>query len=274
VGTIVLTGASDGIGAAAAVELTQLGHTVLATGRSQEKLAAVRARMVDTAPEGVDVPEPIAIDLATMAGVRDLAAQVLERCPTVDVLANNAGLQTRRRETSPDGFELVLAVNHLAPFLLTNLLLQRVQASDGRVITTSSSAHRAGRIDFDDLQMERRWGGFRAYGRSKLANIWFTSELARRTGVAATCYHPGGVNTALNRESSVANTLQPFVARFMRTPETGADTLVWLATSDEGAHPSAVYYADRKPGRMSNAAHDTAAAARLWDVSAQLVGIT
>jgi NAD(P)-dependent dehydrogenase (short-subunit alcohol dehydrogenase family) len=209
-----------------------------------------------------------------MANVRDLAAQVLDRCPTIDVLVNNAGLETRRRETSPDGFEVVLAVNHLAPFLLTNLLLERVRESGGRVVTTSSAAHRVGSIDFDDLQMERRWGGFRAYGRSKLANIWFTSELARRSGLPATCFHPGGVNTALNRDSGVATTFQPLIARFMRTPEAGADTLVWLATTDEGAHPRAVYYADRKPGRWSKTAQDTAAAARLWGVSAQLVGLT
>src|SRR5262245_40009166 len=135
--TIVLTGASDGIGAAAAVELTQLGHTVLATGRSEEKLERVHERMVEAAPDDVDVPDPIALDLAAMANVRQLAAMTLERCATIDVLANNAGLQTARRETSPDGYELVLAVNHLAPFLLTNLLLERVQQSGGRVVTTS-----------------------------------------------------------------------------------------------------------------------------------------
>ncbi|MET0920840.1 MAG: SDR family NAD(P)-dependent oxidoreductase, partial [Acidimicrobiia bacterium] len=137
-GTIVLTGASDGIGAAAAVELTQLGHAVLATGRSQQKLDAVHARMVEAAPAGVQVPEPIAADLAAMGDVRDLAEQVLARCATIDVLANNAGLQARWRQTSPDGFELDFAVNHLAPFLLTNLLLERLQASHGRVVTTSS----------------------------------------------------------------------------------------------------------------------------------------
>jgi NAD(P)-dependent dehydrogenase (short-subunit alcohol dehydrogenase family) len=274
VATIVLTGASDGIGAAAAVELTQLGHSVLATGRSEEKLDRVHARMVDAAPpDAGDVPVPIAADLSAMADVRDLATQLLDRCSTIDVLVNNAGLQTRRRETSPDGFELVLAVNHLAPFLLTELLLGRVRESGGRVVTTSSAAHRVGGIDFDDLQMERRWGGFRSYGRSKLANIWFTAELARRTDVAATCFHPGSVNTALNRDSAMARSVQPIVGRFMRTPDAGADTLVWLATADEGEHPGAVYYADRAPGRTSKAARDAAAASRLWDVSAELVGV-
>ena len=271
--TIVLTGASDGIGAAAAVELTQLGHTVLGVGRSQEKLDAVHARMVAAAPNGADVPVPISLDLASMSEVRRLAAMVLERCPQVDVLANNAGIQTSKRETSPDGFELVLAVNHLAPFLLTNLLLERVQSSGGRVVTTSSGGHRMGNIDFDDLQRERKWRAFSAYGGSKLANIWFTSELARRTDVPATCLHPGGVNTSLGRGTRMAAVLKPLIGRFMRTPEAGADTLVWLCTDDEGAHPHALYYASRKPGHLSTRAQDTDAAKRFWDVSAELVGI-
>jgi len=270
--TMLLTGASDGIGAAAAVELTQLGHCVLASGRSPEKLARVHDEMVGAAPADVEVPDPIPCDLSAMENVRGLAAAALERCPRIDVLVNNAGLQTRRREVSPDGYELVFAVNHLAPFLLTNLLLERVQASDGRVVTTSSAAHRFGGIDFDDLQMERRWRAFSSYGRSKLANIWFTSELTRRTGVAATCFHPGGVNTELSRDSRM-NALKPVFGRFARTPAAGADTLVWLATTDEGAHPHAMYYANRKPGSMSSRAKDTTAAARLWDVSAELVGL-
>jgi retinol dehydrogenase-14 len=272
-GTVVLTGASDGIGAAAAVELTQLGHEVLATGRSATKLDAVHGRMVESAPENVRVPDPIAADLSSFADVRRLADVVLERCPQIDVLANNAGLQTRRREVSPDGCELVLAVNHLAPFLLTNLLLDRLRASNGRVVTTSSAAHRFGGIDFDDLQMERNWRGFRAYGRSKLANIWFTSELARRSEVPATCYHPGTVTTDLGRDMRGAAALKPVMRVLSRTPEQGADTLVWLATDAEGASPRAVYYANRKPGRMSSAAGDAAAAARLWDVSAELTGL-
>jgi NAD(P)-dependent dehydrogenase (short-subunit alcohol dehydrogenase family) len=272
-GTIVLTGASDGIGAAAAVELTQMGHQVLGTGRSQSKLDGVYRRMVDAAPAGVEVPEPIALDLDALANVRRLADVVLERCPQIDVLANNAGMQISRRETSPDGFELVLAVNHLAPFLLTNLLLERVQASGGRVVTTSSGAHMFGNIDFDDLQRERKWRAFSSYGGSKLANIWFTSELARRTDVPATCFHPGAVNTELGRGTRLSEILKPVLGRLMRSPEDGADTLVWLATDAEGAAPHAVYYARRKPGRLSNRAKDTAAAARFWDVSAELVGL-
>jgi len=271
-GTIVLTGASDGIGAAAAVELTQLGHEVLATGRSQAKLDVVHRRMVDSAPDDVTVPEPIACDLSRLDAVRDLSAQVLERCPRIDVLANNAGMQTRRREVSADGYELNFAVNHLAPFLMTNLLLDRVTETSGRVVTTSSSVHRVGNIDFDDLQREKgRWTRFSSYGSSKLANIWFTTELRRRSSVPATCFHPGSVNTELVRDVPMQSMVKAAAKLFARTPEAGADTLVWLATDQEGATPHAVYYANRKPGRLSARAQDAAAATRLWDVSAELV---
>jgi NAD(P)-dependent dehydrogenase (short-subunit alcohol dehydrogenase family) len=270
-GTIVLTGASAGIGAAAAVELTRQGHEVLAVGRSPSKLADVHQRMIGAAPVGAAVPQPAAVDFASLTEVRGLADLVLERCPQVDVLANNAGLQTSHREESVDGYEMVLAVNHLAPFLLTNLLVERLSASGGRVVGTSSAVHRIGRIDFDNLQLEHGWRGFKAYGQSKLANIWFTSELARRTGLPASCYHPGGVKTDLARDSRMATVVKPLMSAFGRSPEKGADTLVWLATDAEGGAPRAVYYADREPAKISARATDTQAAARLWDVSAELV---
>ena len=269
--TIVLTGASAGIGAAAAIELTRMGHEVVATGRSPSKLDAVHQKMVDAAPSDVKVPDAIVADFANLGDVRTLAATVLERCPRIDVLANNAGLQTPKREESAEGYEMVLAVNHLAPFLLTDLLLDRVRESGGRIVGTSSAVHRIGRIDFDDLQMERKWSGFRAYGNSKLANILFTSELAKRSGLPASCYHPGGVDTDLGRDSKMSSMSKPFMKWFARSPEKGADTLVWLATESEGAAPSAVYYADRKPGKMSARAQDAATANRLWDVSVELV---
>jgi NAD(P)-dependent dehydrogenase (short-subunit alcohol dehydrogenase family) len=269
--TVVLTGASAGIGAAAAIELTRQGHEVVATGRSPSKLDAVHRRMRDAAPDGVSVPEAIVADFASLDEVRALADTVLARCPRIDVLANNAGLQTPKRETSVDGYELVFAVNHLAAFLLTDLLLDRLKESGGRVVGTSSAVHRIGKIDFDDLQMERTWSGMRSYGNSKLANILFTSELAKRAGIPASCYHPGGVDTDLGRDSRLSSMAKPVMRWFARTPERGADTLVWLATDAEGAAPTAVYYADRKPAKTSARARDTATAARLWDVSADLV---
>jgi NAD(P)-dependent dehydrogenase (short-subunit alcohol dehydrogenase family) len=270
---IVLTGASAGIGAAAAVELTRLGHQVLATGRSESKLQAIHGRMQAAAPSEIEVPTPVIIDLASLSDVRRLASIVLDRCPVIEVLANNAGVSPRPRQLSADGFELAFAVNHLAPFLLTNLLKDRLAGSGGRVVTTSSAVHRVGRIHFDDLALERGWTSMRAYSQSKLANILFTSELRRRTALPATCFHPGGVNTELSRDSRLAG-LTGLMGRFMRSPEQGADTLVWLATSDEGKSPTAVYYANRKPARTSAAANDSSAAARLWNESAQMVGLT
>jgi NAD(P)-dependent dehydrogenase (short-subunit alcohol dehydrogenase family) len=270
---VVLTGASAGIGAAAAVELTRMGHQVLASGRSGEKLQSVAARMRAAAPAGGAVPDPVVADLASLAEVRRLAATVLDRCPVVDVLANNAGLAPRTRQRSEDGFELTFAVNHLAPFLLTNLLRDRLAASSGRVVTTSSAVHRVGRIHFEDLTLGNRWAPMRAYSQSKLANILFTAELRRRTGLPATCFHPGSVNTELSRDSRLSGMARVFGA-FMRTPERGADTLVWLASSDEGASPRALYYVNRAPKRTSAAATDDAAAARLWEESAKMVGLS
>jgi NAD(P)-dependent dehydrogenase (short-subunit alcohol dehydrogenase family) len=269
-GTIVITGASAGIGAAAAIELTRQGHEVLATGRSPSKLAAVHAKMVAAAPTGLAVPDAVVAELSSLAEVHRLSDLVLDRCPTLDVLANNAGMQTRRREVSADGFEMVLAVNHLAPFLMTNLLLERLRSSGGRVVTTSSSVHRVGKIDLDDLQLEKHWSGFRrSYGGSKLANVLFTRELMRRDTVPATCFHPGGVKTDLGRNSRLGSIALPFG----RTPEEGAATLVWLATTDEGGKPSAIYYADGKPAKVSATGSDAELARRLWDASAQLVGL-
>jgi len=269
--TVVLTGASAGIGAAAAVELSRRGCSVLAVGRSAAKLAGVHDQMEAAAPAGLVVPEPVTADFASLAAVRTLADVVLERCPRIDVLANNAGLIVPRREETVDGYEMTFAVNHLAPFLLTNLLVERLKGSDGRVVTTSSDAHKGGKINEDDLHLHR-WGRWKAYCQSKLANIHFTSELARRTGLPATCFHPGLVRTDFGRGSFVA--LASKIARpLYRTPEKGAETLVWLATDAEGGAPSATYYTDCHPGTPTAAAQDTEMARRLWGISAVLVGL-
>ena len=268
--TIVLTGASSGIGAAAAIELTRRGHSVVAVGRTASKLDAVHRRMQAAAGGGA-VPEPVTADLASMAEVRRLAATLLERCPRIDVLANNAGLITTRRQESVDGHELILAVNHLAPFLLTNLLVERLVASGGRVVTTSSEAHRGGRIYEDDLQL-RRWGRWKAYCQSKLANVLFTSELRRRTGLPATAFHPGLVRTDFGRGSLVGVAAQ-VIRPLYRSAEQGAETLVWLATDAEGGAPTGAYYVDRRSRAPSAQARDAAAASRLWAASAALVGL-
>ena len=268
--TVVLTGASSGIGAAAAVELTRQGHSVVAVGRSPSKLAVVHRRMQAAAGAGA-VPEPVTADFASLDEVRRLAALLLERCPRIDVLANNAGLIVSRRQETAGGHELILAVNHLAPFLLTNLLVERLRASNGRVVTTSSEAHKGGRIYEDDIQL-RRWGRWKAYCQSKLANVLFTTELARRAALPATAFHPGLVRTEFGRGSLVA-LASKVVRPLYRSPEQGAETLVWLATEPEGAAPSASYYVDCHPGRPSAAARDSALAGRLWEASAALVGL-
>lgn len=270
---VILTGASSGIGAAAAVELTRLGHQVLATGHSEAKLQGVRQKMLAVAPESVSVPAPIPADLSRMKEVELLAEIVLDRHSHVDVLINNAGVQPSRRRVSDDGHELTLAVNHLAPFLLTKLLVERLRESGGRVVTTSSSTHTAGRIDREDLQMARRWSGRLAYGNSKLANILFTTELTRRTGLPATAVHPGSVRTDLNRDSPFVRWTKPFERFLLTTPEKGADTLVWLATDAEGGAPVAPYYADRRPAGTSDAARDQGLAAWLWETSEELVSV-
>ena len=269
--TVVLTGASAGIGAAAAIELSRRGLAVLAVGRSPAKLAAVHRRMQGVAPAGLAVPEPETADFASLAEVRRLAGVLLERCPRIDVLANNAGLITSRRQESADGYEMIFAVNHLAPFLLTNLLVDRLVDSAARVITTSSDAHKGGRIYEDDLQLQH-WGRWKAYCQSKLANILFTVELRLRTDLPASSFHPGLVRTDFGR-GSIVQLASKVVRPLYRSPEQGAETLVWLATDAEGAAPTATYYVDGKPARPISQAEDPELARRLWEISASLVGL-
>jgi NAD(P)-dependent dehydrogenase (short-subunit alcohol dehydrogenase family) len=270
-GVIVVTGASSGIGAAAAVELSRQGRAVVATGRSGAALAAVHRRMVAAAPAPAAVPEPIVCDLSSLAAVRDLGRRLLAACPRLDALVNNAAVQPSERRLTADGHELALAVNHLAPVLLTGLLAERLAASGGRVVTTSSSAHREGVVDLSDMTMERSWTWEGAYARSKLANLLFTAELRVRTGLPASAFHPGLVDTAIDREVLAAGLSEPFDAARMLSPEQGAGTLVWLATSPEGARPSALYYADRAPVPVAAAARGADLAARLWDWSEHAV---
>jgi len=264
--TVVVTGASAGIGAAAARSLYALGATVVPVGRSPEKTAAV-AREVGA--------EPLVADFERLDDVRRLARDLLERHPVIDVLANNAGGVWPRREVTPDGHERTFQVNHLAPYLLTRLLADRLEAADGRVVTTSSAAHTTGRLDLDDLDTEhRRYRSFRVYGTTKLENVLFTRELARRAaGLTATCLHPGVVASQFARDSPLTRlAYRPPLSRFLRTPEQGAATLVWLASAPDG-WTSGGYYADGRPGRLSRAAQDDRLAAALWDRSAELVGL-
>ncbi|MEY9933112.1 retinol dehydrogenase-12 [Catenulispora sp. GP43] len=272
--TVLVTGSSAGIGAAAAVALCAQGHRVQITGRSVEKLAAVRRRMTAAAPPDVDVPEPIASDLASLDGVRTLARTVLDRHDRLDVLVNNAAVQPVRRQVSADGIELGWAVNHLAVFVMTAALTDRLADSGGRVVTTSSDAHADGVIDLDDIPMEHQWTAAASYGRSKLANILFTTELARRTGLPASSFHPGSISTDLNRDSRLFRVGKPIEKIIYGSPAKGAQTLVWLATSAEGGKPSAAYYVKRAAAVPSDSALDAELAARLWDNSAEMAKVT
>jgi NAD(P)-dependent dehydrogenase (short-subunit alcohol dehydrogenase family) len=274
--TVVITGASDGIGAVAARKLAAQGAEVVIVGRSADKLA--RTADAVRAASGRD-PLTFSADFTSLDEVRKLAAGLLDQLPQIHVLANNAGGVWPKRVATPDGHEQTFQVNHLAPFLLTALLRDRLAASaPARVITTASTAHRGGRLDLDDLDYERRrYSSMQVYGTTKLENILFTRELSRRldgTDVTAVCLHPGTVLTGFGRDSWFSPiTNQPPVKWFFKTPEQGADTLIWLATAAPGELQAGGYYASRKLGRPTKQAQDDEAAAALWAKSAELVGL-
>jgi NAD(P)-dependent dehydrogenase (short-subunit alcohol dehydrogenase family) len=269
---VVLTGATRGIGRAAAIELARQGIDVALVGRDPERVDAV-AREAQATGGGGAIHSHVA-DLTLMAQTRALAAELRERHAHIDVLANNAGALFANRTLTSEGFERTFALNHLSPFLLTNLLLDRLQG--GRVVTTASDAHTGGRLDFDDLQYERSaFRSMRVYGTTKLCNILFTRELARRdTGLRANCFHPGVVRTGFGKtESGVWRVLTTVAAPFFRSPERGARSLVWLATSPEGGRLTGEYIEDEKVAKPSDTARDPALARRLWERSAQLAGL-
>lgn len=263
--TIVITGASDGVGAAAARELHARGHRVVLVGRSPEKTASVAS--------GLGAPYHVC-DFADLAQVRALAVRLADELPRIDVLANNAGLIARTRTMTVDGHELTMQVNHLAPFALTNGLIGVLRSSNATVISTASLAHRYATIDPADLDLRRRWSPWRAYGTSKLANVLFASELQRRHGdaIRAASFHPGLVGSSFGAQGS----------RFLRTfyspplnrlwtipPERGADPLVYLAESDD--FEPGEYFVGRAPGRRSRISRDAALAAAVWDATAELL---
>ena len=269
---VLITGGTSGIGRAAAAALAAMGAEVVVTGRDRERgEAAVEEIRRDSGNERVSL---VLADLSVQAEVRGLAEEFRERHDRLDVLVNNAGLVQSRRVETPDGLELTLAVNHLAPFLLTDLLLDLLKKSaPSRVITVSSEARRRASIDFDDLQSERRYRGFPVYGMTKMANILFTYELAERlegTGVVANCLHPGAVSTnfAQNNRGPIALLFRLFKP-FMRSPEQGADTLVYLASSPEAGELNGKYLTDRKEVSPAEPRDETSQK-RLWEVSEEL----
>jgi len=270
--TVLITGASDGIGAAAARALHDRGDRVVVIGRSPGKTRAVA--------ESIGADHLLA-DFARLDEVRALAETLIDRYPQIDVLANNAGGIMGDRTETIDGHELTFQVNHLAPFLLTTLLLPRLIESKARVIQTSSVAHRLySSFDLDDLDARKGYRAERAYGDAKLANILFTRELHRRfhgEGLSATAFHPGIVATGFSSgsKSGLRMLYGTVLSRFIASPEKGADTLVWLATEperDDGTGwTSGGYYAKRTPAKESKDAADPAKAAELWRLSEEMV---
>jgi NAD(P)-dependent dehydrogenase (short-subunit alcohol dehydrogenase family) len=272
----VITGGTDGIGKAAAHGLALLGARLLIHGRDPEKgaraVAEIKASTQNPAIEFLQA------DFSSLADVRRLAATVMQRTPRIDVLINNAGGMFAKRLVSQDGYEMTFAVNHLAPFLLTHLLLDTLKGGgQTRIVTTASDAHRSGAIHLDDLQATRKYSTMRVYGTSKLANILFTRTLARRlqgSAVTATCLHPGFVRTSFGRNMSpVGRRIFGLVARLARSPEKGAETVVYLAASPQVQGASGGYYFDCKLTQPSPAAQDDAVAEQLWSASERLVGI-
>jgi NAD(P)-dependent dehydrogenase (short-subunit alcohol dehydrogenase family) len=276
--TALVTGGTGGIGKATAIGLARLGARVGITGRDRARAEAAAADI--RSASGNSAVDVFVADMSSQAHVRRLAQEVLDAYPRLDVLVNNVGGFWNTRHITADGLEHTFALNHLAPFLLTNLLLDRLRASaPARIVTLSSGAQAMGRIDFDDLQGERSFSGQRAYNQSKLANVMFTYDLARRlegTGVTATVLHPGVVRTAFGAEDPAGwhRVFLPVVRPFLKTPERGAETPIYLASAPEVDGVSGRYFASRKPKQSNKASYDTTAQARLWRVSAELVGLT
>jgi NAD(P)-dependent dehydrogenase (short-subunit alcohol dehydrogenase family) len=268
---VLITGATRGIGRAAAIELARRGAEVALVGREPQRVQET-AREARASGGGAPVHEHVA-DLMLMAEVRTLAAEIKNRYRSIDVLANNAGAMFGSRKETSEGLERTFALNHLAPFLLTDLLRERMDG--GRVVTTASGAHQGGRLDLHDLQSERSYSAMRAYGTSKLCNILFTRELARRAPrLRANCFHPGVVRTGFGKnENSIWKPLITVSGPFFRSPGRGARSLVWLALSDQAGELTGAYVQDEKVLDPSAQARDEILAEGLWERSEELAGL-
>ncbi len=268
----LITGATGGIGRETALALARKGAEVVLVARSRERGEATREEIArEAGNSGISL---LLADLASQAQIRHLAGECRRRHDRLHVLINNAGTFTWRRRLTDDGLETQFAVNHLAPFLLTNLLLELlISSSPARIITVASESHRHGRLAWENLQGEKGYSGLRAYGTSKLANVLFTRELARRlagTGVTANAVHPGVVATEILLGSfPPLRLLKPF----MWTPEQGAEPLVHLAADREGEEVSGRYFARHEQMQPAPLARDDEAARRLWELSEKLTGL-
>jgi len=276
--TCLITGSTSGIGKEIAIGLAKMKANVILVGRNKVKCQATteeiwRNASISTNKNRVSY---LLADLSSQASIRQLANEFLDSYESLDILVNNAGVFLSRRFTTVDNIEYTFAVNHLAPFLLTTLLFERIKASSpSRIITTSSVAHRGAYINFDNLQFEReRYNGVEAYRQSKLANILFTKELARRSGgsgVTSNCFHPGGVRTNLVQSNPwYYRLIWAIINPFLVSPKKGADTAIYLASSCKVAEISGKYFVNRKPVPPSELTDDHDTAARLWKISEEL----
>ncbi len=276
--TVLITGATNGIGKVTALELAKKGATLVIVGRNPEKTAQVARRIRQES--GNPAVDGLVADLSSMAQVRQLAGSFRQKYPRLHILINNAGAIFANRTTTIDGYELTFALNHLAYFLLTNLLLDELHANaPSRIINVSSRSHEGADLNFDDLQSEQHYGygGYRAYGQSKLANLLFTYELARRlagTGVTVNAVHPGSVATGFGENNGGAMKFSMRVFhQFSLTPEQGADTIIYLASSPDVEAITGKYWTNRRQVPSSPQSYDETAQKRLWSLSAQLTGI-
>lgn len=270
--TVVVTGATSGIGEVAAQRLAAAGARIVFTARDKRRAEATLSSLRPGAAH-----EYRLADLSSLADMKRVAGEIAAAAPQIDVLINNAGALFARRETSADGLEMTFATNHMAYFVITNLLLAALKAAPAaRIVSTASAAHYGATLDFADLQSTHGYTAFGAYGRSKLCNILFTRALAKRLGgaVSANCLHPGFVATRFGDSSGGATALAIRAAKLAAlSPEKGAETILWLAAAPEAAGQSGGYFDRRQPATPSPAAQDESAAERLWDASARLAGV-
>ena len=271
----IVTGASSGIGLHTALGLARTGMRVVMVGRDRDRTEAARRFVAERC--GSDRVAIVLADFSRLDEVRRLADDILSTTDRLDLLVNNAGLMSPKYRFSSDGFELTFAVNHLAPFLLTNLLLDRFKASaPARIVTVASEAHRGHRLNLTELARPHDWGTLRAYGRSKLCNILFTLELAARladSDVVATCLHPGVVATAIGERGGLTELVWRLMKPFMTTPEKGAETSLFLATVPDPTPFHGGYVIGKSLARPDPGALDRNLARGLWDESARLVGL-
>ncbi|RBP17316.1 NAD(P)-dependent dehydrogenase (short-subunit alcohol dehydrogenase family) [Roseiarcus fermentans] len=273
--TVVATGATSGVGEKAVLALARMGARIVLVARDQARAQATLGQLERVAP-GLGHAAHLA-DLSSMADTRRVGGLIAGSEPRIDVLVNNAGAMFADRRVTPEGLERTFALNHMAYFLMTRALGGTLRASaPARVVSTASDAHAWASLDFADLQGAKAYSGWRAYGRSKLANILFTREAARRfagSGVTVNCFHPGFVASRFGSETGGwVSRLVPLARAFALTPDQGADTLVYLASSPEVADVTGGYFVKRKRAEPSAAARDDAAAKRLWLASEALAG--